>query len=183
MKSKDDVVEQMLAVLQSAFPVGAGKGAGAGRLAGFDLSPLKALAGGTDLSALADVDALKGLVTQALKVAGPALGGLAGSGSGSPSRAHTVSNRPAPPPVTAGRKGMPSVLGTTAAPPAAEPAAAEAPAGEVVADVVTEAAPEPRAAAKPRSFGPPRRRMPSVLGAPAPEPEAAAPEPEPEAGA
>src|SRR5712692_3603434 len=107
VKSKDDVVEQMLAVLQSAFPVGAGKGAGAGRLAGFDLSPLKALAGGTDLSALADVDALKGLVTQALKVAGPALGGLAGSGSGSPSRAHTVSNRPAPPPVTAGRKGMP----------------------------------------------------------------------------
>src|SRR5713226_2270729 len=92
VKSKDEVVEQMLAVLQSASPVGAGKGAGAGRLAGFDLSPLKALAGGMDLSALsglADVDALKALVTQALKAAGPALGGLAGSGSGGPSRAQT----------------------------------------------------------------------------------------------
>src|ERR1700730_16225651 len=164
VKSKDQVFDEMLQLAQSA--------AGSAKLG--DVSALRSLAGGAGVSGLGDVEALKGLVTQALKAAGPVLSSRRAGPSGGVAAPAGSTSHPAPPPVSTGRKGMPSVLGTTAATEA--PAAAE---------------PEPAPAAaerKPagaRAARRPRRGMPSGLGGRAPIPEAGpapeeAPEPAPE---
>ncbi len=101
VKSKDEVFDEMLQLAQAA--------AGSGKLG--DLPALKSLTSAGGLR-LGDVEALKGLVTEALKAAGPALASRrAGSPGGVPAAAGPTS-RPAPPPVSIGRKDMPSVLGT-----------------------------------------------------------------------
>src|SRR4030081_2966819 len=118
VKSKDQVFDEMLQLAQSA--------AGSGKVG--DLSALKTLAGGGGLSGLGDVEALKGLVTEALKAAGPVLSGRRAGPSGGVRVAAGAISRPAPPPVSTDRRNMPSVLGTRV--PADAPAAAEPPAPE-----------------------------------------------------
>src|SRR5947209_18966603 len=63
VKSKDEIFDEMLQLAQAA--------AGSGKLG--DLSALKSLTGASGLSGPGDFEALKGLVTQALKAAGPVL--------------------------------------------------------------------------------------------------------------
>ena len=140
VKSKDEVFDEMLQLAQAA--------AGPGKLG--DLSALKSLTGASGLSGLGDIEALKGLVTQALKAAGP---GLASRRPGPPqgeAAAAGPRSRPAPPPVSRGRKDMPSVLGTrvraeapaTAEPPASEPGQPAEPDPELL---ILEVMPEPLA--------------------------------------
>ena len=144
VKSKDEVFDEMLQLAQAA--------AGSGKLG--DLPALKSLTGAGGLSGLGDVEALKGLITEALKAAGPTLASRrAGPPGGVPPAAGPTS-RPAPPPVSTGRKDMPSVLGTRVR--AEAPAAAEPPAAE----------PKPAATAPAARRS--RRHVPSVRGTSAP---------------
>src|SRR5437879_3521364 len=77
-----------------------------------ELQGLKPRAGACGLSGLIYVESRKGLVTESLKAAVPVLASRrAGPPGGVPAAAGPTS-RPAPPPVSTGRKDMPSVLGT-----------------------------------------------------------------------
>src|SRR5439155_20578525 len=101
VKSKDEVFDEMLQLAQSV--------AGSGKLG--DLSALRSLAGGASVSGLGDVEALKGLVTQALKAAGPALSSRRAGQPGAAAGPAGATSPPTPPPVRTGREGMPSALG------------------------------------------------------------------------